>query len=90
MAKKENLESLVVDEDDMMTIVAISKAIIAYSKNKSVGALIKELEEIELVAKDIDGGIEKLLWHQPTLGCVKTVHKKFSNRIKQLKKAGRI
>ena len=31
---KENLESLVVNEDDMMTIVALSKAIIAYSKNK--------------------------------------------------------
>ena len=51
---------------------------------------MRELQLIELVAVEKDGHTEKLLWHQPTLKCVKTVHKKFSTRIKQLKKAGRI
>lgn len=80
------VETLAINEDDMMTIVALSKAIIDYSKNKTIASLLGELELIELVAKDKD----KLLWHEPTLKCVKAVHKKFSGRIKQLKKEGKI
>lgn len=89
---KKNLENnldepLSVTEDDMMIIVAVAKAMRKYSKNKSVGDLAKDLELEEICNVDVR---HKIVWQKPMLDLLHNVEKKFSNRIKQLRKAGKI
>lgn len=84
-----NNEQLTVTEDDLRIIVAMAKAIKSYSKNKTVSSLIQDLELEEICYRDSQDK-NKLIWKKPMIDLVKKVEKKFSTRLKQLKKAGLI
>lgn len=86
---KDSLEPFTITEDEMMTIVALAKAIKAYSKNKTVSSLLQELELEEFCSKDtVDSN--KIIWQKPMINLVKSIEKKFANRLKQYKKLGLI
>jgi hypothetical protein len=82
-------EPISITDDDMRIIVAMAKAIKAYSKNRTVSSLMKELQLEEICRKD-DQDKNQIIWEKPMIDLVKKVEKKFSTRLKQLKKAGLI
>jgi hypothetical protein len=89
--QQDPLEPFTVTEDDMMAIVAVCKAIRGYSKNRTIGDLVKELELEEILYVDgNDSQVKKIVWKKPMLDLIKKVEKKFSARLKQYKKLGLI
>lgn len=78
------IEPFTLNEDEMMVIVAITKSIRIYSKNKSISDLTQHLTLEEILSKGNDS--KQLLWKKPMIDLIKKVEKKFSGRLKELKK----